>query len=247
VPSEALGPLVDLTYQLTRYRLGGNLFILNGLNLACLLGKDAAGVESLSESLPPWVLFVSFEGYGVLPEDKVDYETADFQAMAESLQLKPEPEIPGAKAEDILNVIPGSPSGPYWKTIYKGGFQDIFFLTTLDKTADFTGIIRETGRQLNFKPDNIGVYIQPVVQGAACHCEYNLYYDPSDTAERDIVGKLIQDNSEKIAEKGGFFSRPYPAWKEIAYRGANGTADMQRKIKQIFDPNNILNPGKLCF
>ena len=49
------------------------------------------------------------------------------------------------------------------------------------------------------------------------------------------------------AGMGGFFSRPYGAWKDPAYQRAAGTLTMQRKIKEIFDPNGILNPGKLCF
>jgi len=53
--------------------------------------------------------------------------------------------------------------------------------------------------------------------------------------------------SKKLAGMGGFFSRPYPAWKDTAYHNAAGTLTMQRKIKEIFDPNGILNPGKLCF
>jgi FAD/FMN-containing dehydrogenase len=48
-------------------------------------------------------------------------------------------------------------------------------------------------------------------------------------------------------EYGAFFSRPYGPWADLAYgRFTEGVAAL-RKLKSIFDPNNILNPGKLCF
>jgi FAD/FMN-containing dehydrogenase len=48
-------------------------------------------------------------------------------------------------------------------------------------------------------------------------------------------------------KNGAFFSRPYGSWAEMVYsRYTEGTA-ASRKLKNIFDPNNILNPGKLCF
>ena len=50
-----------------------------------------------------------------------------------------------------------------------------------------------------------------------------------------------------LKQPGAFFSRPYPGWVDVAYRRSPDTAAMQKKIKHIFDPNWILNPGKLCF
>ena len=35
---------------------------------------------------------------------------------------------------------------------------------------------------------DLGVYIQPTVQGTSCHCEFNLFYDPAD-AERGAAGQ----------------------------------------------------------
>jgi len=93
----------------------------------------------------------------------------------------------------------------------------------------------------------LGIYIQPIVQGTSCHCEFNLYYDPTKSTELEATKRLINQGSEEIAKMGGFFSRPYGAWKDVAYRRAASTLVMQRKVKGIFDPKEILNPGKLCF
>ena len=245
VPSDRLEPLIDLIYQPLRYRLGGKLFIINGLNLACLLGNSPDEIRELVNTLPAWILFASFEGYGILPEDKVAYEQADFTGMAESCGLKPVTAVAGVKADDLFFVLCKPSSEPYWKTRPKGSFRDVFFLTTLDKTPGVASAMYDLAQQFDFPPENIGVYVQPIVQGTSCHCEFDLYYDPKERPEK--LNQLIDAAVEKFAGMGGFFSRPYPTWKDIAYRDAAGTVGMQKKIKELFDPRGILNPGKLCF
>lgn len=245
VPSDNIKPLIDLIYQPLKYRLGGKLFILNGLNLACLLGKSPGEIRELGNTLPDWILFASFEGYGVLPEDKVAYEEVDFRKMAKSCGLKPQTAVAGLKADDLNIVLCKPCPEPYWKTRLKGGFREIFFLTTLDKKPDFTSVMLDLAQQHGFPAENIGVYIQPIVQGTSCHCEFDLYHDPE--KESEAVRQLIDAAVEKFAGMGGFFSRPYPAWKDVAYHNAADTIGMQKKIKEIFDPAGILNPGKLCF
>ena len=247
VPSARIEPLIDLSYRFVRFRFGGSLFILNGLNLACLLGSDPREIQELRNILPPWVLFSSFEGYGILPEDKVEFEEADFRAMAQSYHLQPEAIIPGASAEDVLQLLSQPSPEPYWKMRSKGGFQDFFFLTTLDKTPGFVSVVTDLARQHSYPVEDLGIYIQPIVQGTSCHCEFNLYYDPTKSTELEATKRLINQGSEEIAKMGGFFSRPYGAWKDVAYRRAASTLVMQRKVKGIFDPKEILNPGKLCF
>jgi FAD/FMN-containing dehydrogenase len=247
VPSDRLEPLIDLIYQPLKYRLGGKLFILSGLNLACLLGTTGRRVSELKRTLPPWVLFVSFEGYGVLPEEKVAYEEADFTRMASAAGLEAVTAVPDASADDVLNLLDRPSPEPYWKTRPRGGFQDVFFLTTLGETPEFTSVMTGLAQRNDFARENIGVYIQPVVQGTSCHCEFNLYYDPANASEAAAARRLINAAVQEIVARGGFFSRPYAAWKDAAYRNHEGTAAMQKKIKQIFDPAGVLNPGKLCF
>jgi hypothetical protein len=247
VPSEKLEPLIDLIYGPLKFRLGGKLFILNSLNLACLLGKNAREIQTLKKTLPPWVLFISFEGYGVLPEDKMIYEETDFRSMAKSFSLKPVSEIPGIEATDFSHRLSQPSTDPYWKTRFKGGVEELFFLTNLDKTPAFSSCIADLARDHKYPPENMGVYIQPIVQGTSCHCEFDLYYNPAIEASVAATKNFANLAGEKIATMDGFFSRPYGSWQDIAYRNAHGTRNMQKKIKGIFDPGAILNPGKLGF
>jgi FAD/FMN-containing dehydrogenase len=246
IPSEYVEPLIDLSYRLMRIRLGDHCFILNDLNLACLLTGTTHEINTLKADLLPWALIVSFEGYGELPEEKMEYQEADFRDMARSYHLEPLDTISGIKT-DVLSVLLALPSDePYWKLKYKGGCHDIFFLTTFDKAPSFVSATTTLAGANHFPPEDIGVYIQPIVQGTSCHMEFNLHTDPSTKDELARTKRLVSEGSRDLAKRGGFFSRPYGAWVDFAYGGASETVMMQRKVKKIFDPNDILNPAKLC-
>ena len=61
------------------------------------------------------------------------------------------------------------------------------------------------------------------------------------------VKALFNEASEAIINAGAFFDRPYGPWADMMYRRNATYAEYLRKIKAQLDPNNILNPGKLCF
>jgi hypothetical protein len=247
IPSEDLNPLIQLMYKLTRIRFTGNIFILNGLNLASLLRQDSQDIASWSDKLPPWVMFVSCEGYGPLPKEKVEYLEADLKELAGSFGLKVETEVGGAKAEEVASLLTKPSPEPYWKLRPKGGFDEVFFLTTQGQTPKFARAMTEIAQEQGFPPKNIGVYIQPVAQGTSCHCEFDFYYDPANPAEAEKTRKIVAETADKMEAQGAFFSRPYTELAGAAYRHSQDTAAMQKKVKGIFDPNGILNPGKLCF
>jgi len=246
IPSENIEPLIELSYRLMRIRLGDHCFILNDLNMACLLAGTIQRIKELRADFPKWILVVSFEGYGELPEEKVQYQEADFRDMARACQLEPANTIPGVSAEALSTLLSRPSDEPYWKLRYKGGCYDIFFLTTFDKAPAFISATSALVQSNHHPIEDLGVYIQPLVQGTSCHIEFNLYTDPSKQNELKRTKWLVNEGSRDLAKKGGFFSRPYGAWVDFAYDGAAETIIMQRKVKKIFDPNGIMNPAKLC-
>ena len=58
---------------------------------------------------------------------------------------------------------------------------------------------------------------------------------------------LSDDLAANLIAAGAYFSRPYGAWAQPVYNRDAAARDALRKVKEIFDPNNVLNPSKLCF
>ena len=63
-----------------------------------------------------------------------------------------------------------------------------------------------------------------------------------------MVKDKFLEISTNLMDSGAFFNRPYGHWaKEIYKRHDESTQIALKKVKKIFDPNNVLNPGVLCF
>jgi hypothetical protein len=218
--------------------------------LASILAELAADYEKLKASLPTWTIITVVAGYRLRPKERISIMERYLHEICSGLGLKAGIELPGAEGKDgqILKLLSGSwDQEPYWKLRRKGSCRDIFFLTTLDKAPELIGLTRSSVSRYRYPAEDIGCYVQPAVQGRSCHCEFSLFCNNDDIKELDEVRRLFGDVSETLMKNGAFFSRPYGSWAEMVYsRYTEGTA-ATRKLKNIFDPNNILNPGKLCF
>jgi FAD/FMN-containing dehydrogenase len=247
VPAPRLDDLLDLAYRLLRFRFGDELLLLNGSTLASILGDSIEQMRTLKEKLPPWVILVGVAGRSILPRERVEFQEKDIREIARQFGLQVQSEVPGARDSEVLEAILNPSREPYWKLGYKGGCQDIFFMTTLDKTPQFVRTMLSSAETLNYPASDIGVYIQPVHQGASCHCEFSLPFDPNNEVEVARVKELYTRASNELLEQGAFFSRPYDIWADMVYKRDMQTTLVLKKVKEIFDPNNVMNPGKLCF
>jgi len=248
VGSQRLEKLSEFIYRLLWLKLVDECLVLNNTDLAAILAKEwTEEYKRIRDALPPWVLFFCLAGYEYFPEERVEYQEKNMSDAAKQLGVEPVGGISGLSAHMLLKML-GKPSDEvYWKLGYKGACQDIFFLTTLDRVPKFVEVMYDIAGQHGYPSSDIGIYIQPMVQGTSCHCEFNLFYDPTDAKEIARVKGLFIQASEALMNTGAFFSRPYGAWANMAYGRDAETTIALRKVKGIFDPNNVMNPGKLCF
>ena len=247
VPAERLEEVVDFTYRLLRFRFGDELFIVNNACLAYILAGDGDGAVSLKDTLPPWTVVVGITGGHILPRERVKAQEDDIRDIAQEFGLKMVPAIPGCRGGDLLELILGPSAEPYWKLRYKGGAQELFFLTTLDRTPGYVTAMHAAANEQQVPVPDIGVYLQPVHQGVGCHCEFILPFSRDSQAEMLRTGALFRDASRRLFNQNAFFSRPYGIWADMVYNADARTTIVTQKIKHIFDPNHIMNPGKLCF
>lgn len=247
MPSEDIENLINLTYRLLWKKLGEQCLILNNHNLACMVSAGRNDAVALRDTLPTWVLIFSLEGAGLLPEKKVEYQEKEFLSVVRSFGLEPVRALSRVRAEDVAEVLSRPSDEVYWKLRIKGGCEDIFFLTTLDKTPEFISEMYRLAEIYQYRASDMGVYLQPTVQGTNCHCEFNISYDPQIQQEAEKVKSFVPEGSTATSRMGAFFSRPYGSWKDFAYASAPEVVEAYRKVKNIFDPNHIMNPGKLCF
>ena len=247
VSAKKLDDLLDFTYKLLKYRFGDELLIMNNFQLALALGGKPDAVKARAAALPPWTVLVTIAGRERLPKERVEFQQQDISEIAQQLGLKLVPEIPGARNAEVMKAVFNPSNEAYWKLGYKGGCQNLFFLTTLDKTSGFVTSMLAAAEAGQYPASEIGVYIQPVHQGAGCHCEFYLPYNPKNTTETAGMRDFFPRASEEMLKQGAYFSRPYGIWANMAYNRDAQTTSVLRKLKGIFDPNGIMNPGKLCF
>jgi len=247
VPARKLDDLIDFTYQILKFRYGDELLILNSFSLASIIGNGPAQIRDLIKKLPPWVALVGIAGRNILPKERVEYQEKDISDIARKFGLELVQSIPGVKSHEMLQILLNPSREPYWKLDYKGGFQDIFFLTTLNRTPEFFNVMSSIAKENGYPISEAGVYIQPLHQGANCHCEFILPFDRDDPKAVKGMQQLYTKASEALFKQGAFYSRPYGIWANMAYKQDAQSTAVLKKIKGIFDPNNVMNPGKLCF
>ncbi len=251
IPIEDVGALAAPMIRLLARRVVDECLALNNVNLAAILAETWPGdFEELKANLPPWTVLACVSGYRRRPEERVEIQEKYLKNICEESGLKAHSTLPGAEGREgvLLELLSGAwEKEPYWKLRRKGSCRDIFFLTTLSKVVSFIGLMNEVARQHRYPVGDIGGYVQPMVQGRGCHCEFHLPCDPSDPAGTAHLKRLFMDASEALLNHGAFFSRPYGPWAEMVYRGLVEEKDALRRLKSVFDPDNVLNPGRLCF
>lgn len=254
-PVHDLDYAIEFLYRILRVRIGQECLLLNSINLAAIIADDwSTDFEKLHASLPPWTLILVLSGFQRRPEEKLEYEE---HALGEILKNEfPEmhladnlPGFPGL-GKKLLPMLrkPWPAQVTYWKQRPKGGCQSLFFITKPTAVSRFVGKMEEIAAGHGYPITDIGGYLQPIEHNRACHLEFNFFYDPASYSEVERVRGLYGEAVKVLLGEGALFTRPYgeELTKLVYQRAADYTMTL-RRVKNIFDPNQIMNPGHLCF
>ena len=236
-------------YKLQRRHLGNECFILNKFLMASLLREQDGDFEKLMQDLPPYTMVLVIAGAPRRPLERIAYEEEALMEIAGDLRFEPAKTVGGVaglgtKMIDMLRNLPST--DVYWKNRFKNSTQDIFFITTMDRAQAYADIALSYATCYGLNINEVGVYMQPLERGRACHLSFCLPCDLDNDAERENIRELYLELSDRLISEDAFFSRPYGVWADRVYRRCAIYTAKLKQLKKIFDPNNILNPGKLC-
>jgi hypothetical protein len=253
-PVDDLAYAQEFLYRILPRRIGQECLLLNNVDLAAMVAEKWPGnFENLRAVLPPWTLVLVVSGLLRRPEEKIAYEENfltqvvrnEFRKMALQDNL---PAVPGI-GRKLLPMLrnPWPDRKTYWKHAWKGGSQSLFFIARPDRTPAYVDIVKKAAPQHGVAIDDVGMYIQPIEHNRACHVEFTFFYDPANTAEKSRIAALYRNAAVLLLNQGAYFSRPYGELAAMMYERAAGYTMALRRLKKVFDPKHIMNPGNLCF
>ena len=239
----------DCAYELLKIRFGDETFIVNAVTLAHPARGRAGERARLAASLPRWMLVVGIGGGSILGAREARRPRGGHPRDRRS----PRPRGPrrtagttgaGAARRGCRTRRPSrtGATGP------RRASEEIFFLTTLDRAHGFVDTV--AGRRRAAMPEpvrGIGVYLQPIHMGAGLHCEFILPFDRPTPAPTRRAESSSTSAAAPSSEQGAYFCRPYGEWADWSSTPTPATAARLGRSRTIFDPNHVMNPGKLCF
>jgi FAD/FMN-containing dehydrogenase len=236
--SDTLDSLQEFNYALFRRRLADEHFMLNSVSLKAIL--------STNKMYSPWTLVLGVSGHGMIADEELEYRVSDIRDIGSETNVDLQENFDAIRSSDIDGILNRSSRVPYWKLELAGNCFEVMFTTTLDRVQEFYDMFCSVAEECEFPVDQIGAYVQPMNQGTNAHVGLDIYYRLDEDTESATL--LLAKGQRKLLDEGAYFSRPYGVITDTVFEKASPmTVTAMKRVKAIFDPNNILNPGTLCF
>ena len=243
----------EFLYRILPRRIGQEVVLLNNVDLATIVAdKWPEDFEKLCDTLPPWTLILVISGLLRRPEEKVAYEEKflaevvknEFKGIAFIDNL---PGFPGLGKKILPLLRKPWPKDVYWKNQWRGASQSLFFMARPDSSVFYVDVVEEIAARHGYPIADIGMYVQPMEHNRACQMEFTFFYDRESADETALIASLHREAAVALMNQGAFFSRPYGGLAPLIYDRAAGYTQALKRLKKVFDPKNVMNPGNLCF
>jgi FAD/FMN-containing dehydrogenase len=265
---------INAIRRIQRMELGLECFVLNNFNLATLIvDEEPSDTDSLKKgqyvgitgakswspnqqqrfdtlrhALPPWTMVVTIPAWARYPEEKVEYQELDLRDLASETGFEIKPSVGGIVG--LSTIIEEEMIAPWRmqkKFGYKGTCHGLMFHATGASVQKIEDALCQLAAKYRYSSGDIGIYVQPVERARSFYCIFDLHCNSTNEGEVQKVKALFNEASKTLVNLGAFYDRPYGPWADAMYQRDATYAEYLRKIKAQLDPNNIMNPGKLCF
>jgi len=238
--------LVDFTPEDTEYLRDGRYVGIDGAKPWS--DSQLEQFASLKKRLPPWTVIVCLAGWGPLPTEKVAYQELDLNELGADNGFAFRGALGGIPVLDRQILDEFVRPWRFQKRFgYKGSCHALSFISPIGRVGEFEGVINAAACRHEYPLTDIGGLVIPIERARAFYCHFDLTCDPSDLDERVKTKTLLDDASAALVSRGAFFDRPYGPWAPLMFDRAGEYTIYLKKLKQQLDPNNIMNPGRLCF
>ncbi len=239
IEAQAAEPLTKLANTLLRRRIPDECVILSRENFAAAFSDSEAEKAALSR-VAPWILLCRICGFDRYPEERFEIYKGYLEDAAAQAGLAVKASLGltvglEEKLEKMLTDCDRREGS--WK-LRRGAVREILLTAPPSRTPALLDILQRSFPEA-------GYTVLPQVLGRAFRIECDLFLenDPSVLAQAD---EQIFRAQQALLAAGAVFERPYGRLPELVYTDPVATEAM-KKLKQIFDPDGIFNPGKLCF
>ncbi len=175
-----------------------------------------------TSDLPPWTVIVGFDGR----ERLVDYQRKKVTEFMQGLGAKPV-EAHRERLTELLDEV--------W---YQASPLHTGFYTPADRAKDLDAVVQSHAGKAGISADDVGHCLLSINRGRCLFSQYDVFADPSSASG------LMEAMERDLAEKGAFYDRPGPKLSDAVLGSVPGLREHLRTIKDIVDPNWILNPGR---
>ncbi len=172
-----------------------------------------------------WTLAVGFDGF----EEHVTWQEKIVREQVQLIGGKENKKI----SEALLEII-----DDIW--LVQGAYNTEF-ITQFNRAADFDKAIGNETADRSFGKEDAGRLLVSLDRGRALTCIYEFYRDDADT------GRFVDDLNIKLLAKGAYFDTPQGDLSEAVFKSIEGYSNQLKRIKDLLDPNGILNPGILKY
>ncbi len=236
--------LSKLAAKLLFKRVPDDCIILNAIAFSAAFSEDTRQENLMREKTARWIMICRISGYERRPQERIRIYSGYLKDIAASYSLRQGTTLSGAEGLETFidsRLDDCDRSDVYWK-LRRGRVREILFLCPPSRAGLLTKMLEERTKVL--PRENVGIIIQPQVQGRAFRIECDLFHSES---EKEMFENCALEGEKALFAAGAYFDRPYGKLPSLVYQTDPVGVQALKKVKSVFDPKGILNPGKLCF